>query len=331
MKNRILWIDNARGISLLCVIAHHTGIAEIWLTKAYLPVFLTVFFFISGFLFNTPNKYHHISQKALNIFTSLIIPYCIYCCLTSIFNFFIGEYEGFATDIKISLLGIKSWFISALVIIELLGLCILWASKRYGRVINFACPFLFMFIYFVLPDLDHYIWNLKNAMFAGVYFTIGMICRDYNITSHFLRNKVGLSLMMIYICFVSADIHWNLNSGNFNESFKNYTFLIIESFLGVPAFIWLCSKFRRYNKLILFIGSNSLLYYYLQSVTIRNIWSFINHLNIDLPQFVEFVVIMLYTSLLISIPVILINRYFPIFSGKYRINIKDLSINHLAK
>ena len=39
MKNRILWIDNARGISLLCVIAHHTGIAEIWLTKAYLPVF----------------------------------------------------------------------------------------------------------------------------------------------------------------------------------------------------------------------------------------------------------------------------------------------------
>ena len=252
------------------------------------------------------------------------MPYCIYCFLTSIFNLFIGGYDGFVTDIRISLLGIKSWFISAIIVIELLGLCILLASKRYGRAINFICPFLFLTIYFILPDLDYYIWNFKNAMLGGVYFSIGMICRDYNITSFFLRNKIGLSLMIIYICLVSADIHWNLNSGNFNESFTNYPFFIMESFLGVPTFIWLCSKFRRYNKLILFIGSNSLLYYYLQSVTIRSIWSFINRLNIDLPQFMEFVIIMACTSILISIPVILINRYLPIFSGKYRINLKNL-------
>lgn len=324
MKNRILWIDNARGISLLCVIAHHTGFVEPWLTKAYLPIFLTAFFFISGFLFYAPNKHYSISQKALNIFTSLIIPYCTYCFLTSIYNLFVGGSEEFVSDILISLLGIKSWFISALVVIELLGLCILWASNRYGRVINFICPFLFLIIYFILPDLEYYVWNLKNAMFAGLYFSLGMICRDYNISSHFLSNKVGLPLMIIYICLVSADIHWNLNSGNFNESFTNYPFFIIESLFGIPAFIWLCSKIRRYNKLILFIGSNSLLYYYLQSATIRGIWAFINRLNINFPQFVEFIIIVMGVSIVISIPVIFINKYFPIFSGKYRIKINDL-------
>lgn len=329
MKDRISWIDNARGICLLCVIAHHSGHAEPWLTKAYLPVFLTVFFFISGYLFKSPNKNYSIPQKALNIITSLIIPYCIYCCLTLIFQYIVHGYEGLLTDLKISILGIKSWFISAIVVVELFGLCILWIFQKstvskFFKFIYLFSPLIFLGIYFVLPDLEYYLWNFRNAMFAAFYFILGMICREYNVSKGFLNNCVGGPLLLIYICLVSLDIHWNLNQGNFNESFTNYSFFIIESLCGVPAMVWLCSKINRYNQFIVFIGSNSLLYYYLQSITIKGIWYCLDHLNINMPNFVEFAVIVIFASLIISIPVVFINKYVPAFSGKLRININDL-------
>lgn len=52
---------------------------------------------------------------------------------------------------------------------------------------------------------------------------------------------MGGTLLFIYISLVSLDIHWNLNSGDFNESYSNYPLFIIESLCRVPAMVWLCS------------------------------------------------------------------------------------------
>lgn len=326
MTNRIQWIDNARGLCLLFVMAHHTGMAEMWMVKIYLPVFLTLFFFISGYLFVNPNKEVRIVQKILNIFTSLLLPYFIYCAITSLTHLATGGYEAFMDDIKISLCGVKSWFISALVVTELFGIFTL-VYRKYRILLCVIFLFLSMAIYLYLP-YQEYLWNFRNAMFADVYFAIGMLCRYHNVTQYFLKNKVGAVLTCIYACLVLTDCIYKVNVGNFNETFSNYPFFIMESLFGIPAFIWLCSKINRFNKLVLFIGTNSLLYYYLQSSFIRGVLIIYNKAGFSLPQWVSMVIVLLVVSLIIAIPVILINKYMPVMSGKYRIKLKNKIINN---
>lgn len=319
MEKRLDWIDNARGLCLIFVMIHHTSLSEAWMVKIYLPVFLTLFFFISGFLFVNPNKNVSIPQKTLNIFTSLLLPYCIYCVLTSVFHLLTGGSGAFIADIRISFLGEKSWFVSALVVTELLGLIMLLYNKN--RII--LCVIFIIIslsIYIVLPYQAYY-WNFRNAMFANLYFAIGVICRQYGSVSFFLKNKVGVGVSLFYACLVIVDIAYNVNSGNFNEIFTNYPFFIFESLIGIPAFIWLCSKITHYNKYLLFIGTNSLLYYFFQSVFIRGVLTGLNKLGLHLPNCIEICIVLLITCLGIGILVYFIRKYFPMFSGKYRINI----------
>lgn len=317
MEKRLDWIDNARGLCMIFVMIHHISVSEAWAAKIYLPVFLTLFFFISGFLFVNPNKNASIPQKALNIFTSLLLPYCIYCVLTSVFHLLTGGYGAFVADIRISFLGEKSWFISALVVTEMLGLItLLYRKNRILLYVIFIA--LSLAIYFLLPNQEYY-WNFRNAMFANLYFVVGMICRQYGIVSYFLKNIVGAILSLFYACLVIIDIAYNVNSGNFNESFTNYPFFIFESIIGIPAFIWLCSKITNYNKCLLFIGANSLLYYFFQSVFIRFILLCLDKLGLHFPKSIELWIVLLITCLGIGILVYFIRKYFPVFSGQYRI------------
>lgn len=319
MEKRIGWIDNARGLCMLFVMAHHSPFMEAWMVKIYLPIFLTLFFFISGYLFVNPNKSVSIQQKALNIFTSLLIPYCIYILITSIFNLLTGGFDAFIADISDSLLGVKSWFVSALIVTELLGLLILFF--KVNRV-KFCIIFISisLAIYILLPYQEYY-WNFRNAMFANLYFGIGMICRQYNVVTYLLKNIVGVVMAIVYVCLIIFDIAYNVNTGNFNETFTNYPFFIIETLIGIPAFIWLCSKITHYNKGLLFIGANSLLYYYFQSVFIRAILTCLDKLGLHFPNYIGIWIFLLFICVGIAIPVYFINKYFPIFSGKYRIKI----------
>lgn len=320
MRRRIEWIDNARGLCMLFVMAHHTGLADVWLLKIYLPIFLTLFFFISGYLFINPDKEVSIAQKCLNIVTSLIIPYALYCTLTSVFNLLTGGCEAFLSDIKISLFGVKSWFISALVVTEIFAIPTV-GNKKYRIALCVAYLSISLLIYFNLP-YQEYFWNFRNAMFANVYFAIGMLCRYYNVTSYILKNKVGGWLLLIYATFVIIDIQANVNVGNFNESFSNYPFFIAESLCGIPAFAWLCSKMTRYNTWLMFIGANSLLFYLFQSVVIRGALGVFARFGLHTTNGVDLLIILLTVCLCITILVFFINKYLPVFSGKYRIKIK---------
>lgn len=316
-SGRIQWIDNARGLCMLCVIAHHTGLADMWITKAYTPVFLTLFFFISGYLYVKPDKDVNILQKFLNILTSLLLPYCIYCTATSLVHLFTGGYADFLNDVRISVLGIKSWFISALVVTQLLALGII-SFKRYKMLIYTVLIISSLAIYMFLPH-HNFVWNIRNALFANVYFITGILCRHVDVMPYILKNKVGAVTVFVYVCLVITDCIYNINYGNFNDTFSNYPFFILESLVGIPAFIWLCSKINRYNALFLFIGSNSLLYYYFQSSFLRGLTSLLHVYDWSIPHFVSLLIVLFIVSTVLIIPIVLVNRYFPIMSGKYRI------------
>ena len=80
MVKRLDWLDYGRGLCMLCVILYHTwayyakegGVILNWIE----PFFLTLFFFISGYLIDI-NKFS--VKKSLNsIFNRLLVPYFIF-------------------------------------------------------------------------------------------------------------------------------------------------------------------------------------------------------------------------------------------------------------
>lgn len=73
-KNRIAWIDVAKGICMIAVIAGHMGVSEI--NNIVFPFHLTVFFILSGYTL----KLVEIKREYLNKkFRTLMIPYFITC------------------------------------------------------------------------------------------------------------------------------------------------------------------------------------------------------------------------------------------------------------
>lgn len=320
-KKRLSWVDNCRGICLIFVIIHHVGFTEMWFVKLYLPYFLTSFFFVSGFLFVKPDRPIDTKQKFLNIISSLLFPYLIYCTITALFNLITGGIGACIQDLQLAFLGVKSWFISALLVIEILA-CFILSVKKYRGSTCALFMVISAFLYFLLPE-GQYAWNFRNALLANIYFCFGVFCRTFDVVSFFFRNIVGIICLFLYMFLFLLNIKFNILQGNFNETFSNYPFFFLSSFVGIPALIYICNKIKKFNSFLLFIGVNSLLFYYLQSFVIRGVLFCMEKLNLHFNKDLDLIMAVVCVCAVISPIVILINRYFPIMSGKYKIKLKS--------
>ena len=70
-QKRIEWIDQLRGILFLFVIICHSRLAPPFLKHLYELIFLTGFFFLSGYLY----KDKDIAAKMKSIFNGLVAPF----------------------------------------------------------------------------------------------------------------------------------------------------------------------------------------------------------------------------------------------------------------
>ena len=79
-QKRIEWIDQLRGILFLFVIICHSCLAPPFLKYLYEPIFLTGFFFLSGYLY----KDKDLAAKIKSIFNGLVAPFLLYSLLCEI-------------------------------------------------------------------------------------------------------------------------------------------------------------------------------------------------------------------------------------------------------
>lgn len=118
-KERIVWIDIAKGISIILVALGHMGIVNIpffgeWLSSFRMPFF----FFVSGILFSTKNDISLFLKKRIR---SLIRPYIIFSFIVLFYYYFEGIYTY--NDIIDRILngwgGYALWFIPVLFFTQL--------------------------------------------------------------------------------------------------------------------------------------------------------------------------------------------------------------------
>lgn len=138
--NRLIFIDNAKGIGIiLMILGHISNIPDIihgWIYSFHMPLF----FFISGYLFNK-DKYPNIKGYVILKFNRLIVPYfgMAFICYF-IMVFLLGKYEN-AFKYILGILYSRGtlewmpncsplWFLTCLFVVEIIIYNVLKSVKR---------------------------------------------------------------------------------------------------------------------------------------------------------------------------------------------------------
>lgn len=186
MNKRIDYLDIAKGIGMLCVIAGHMGIDKI--TALVYPFHMPLFFLVSGYLLDTYQDMRRYMRKKMR---QLLIPYAFTCmgvCVLSV---------------------LKSYILSGTnQIWRALGSSIL--SCFYGAGVNYNLPFQIKEIgsvWFLLALLwalltVKFFVNVENGwIYVGVIAYISYITSQY-IWLPFSIQAGGTAAVFVYVGYL---------------------------------------------------------------------------------------------------------------------------------
>ena len=123
-KERIVWIDVAKGFSIWLVALGHLGLTNVlyvgeWISSYHVPIF----FFVSGILFSTKYDLRTFIQRRDK---TLIRPYFYFSFIVMACLYFLGamDLHQICNVLKYGWGGIALWFIPVLFLTQLLWFCI---------------------------------------------------------------------------------------------------------------------------------------------------------------------------------------------------------------
>lgn len=319
-KKRIEWIDNMRGICMILVILHHSGAPEEY-QKFLSPFFLSGFFFISGYLFDNPNKDFDWKLKLIRIFETLVIPYFIYWAI----SYFLiagytvvwknGIYDIFIPFLKDLLMGKKLWFMSALIVSEIVLVPILPLIRKNSIAIAITA-FSFIGLWYFTPLSKYgmfYPWYINNACIAIYFMICGILFRKTNILE---QDKLLCCAAVVYIVLFVADIYFNITVIMFATNyFNNILIFIVYAIAGILGLVYLCRRYLSGKNVLGYYGKNSLLIYFFCNQVI--ILCFKITSTIDINWHIKSLLITLMVCIAITIPVYISNKLLPWMCGKF--------------
>ena len=324
-KQRLTYIDSFKGFCMFLVILSHAKATYEWYLL-YNPIFISGFFFVSGLFFYNSNHMVNARQKLLNITTSLVLPYILYWIISyGVDHIIKGDFFFFNSLLKDILMGKKLWFISVLVVSELLLWCYMWCWKgKYEQLRIYLLPLISLTIYIFLPKIE-YPWYFRTAFFACFYLSLGMVVRLHQPFFKSLLNSFSFGIVVggMLIIMTIADLLFIHQKGGFHHVYFNYPFFIIESVIAIWGY--LCLFLKVFNKFtpFIFIGKNSLLYYFFQHQVLLLLFWITQKVHISTDNWWYCLGCAIITSLLLWPVILLVNRFFPVLTGKYRIHKKN--------
>lgn len=269
-KNRIDWIDMAKGYGMLAVIIAHivTGPLHTWIYTFHMPLF----FFLSGYVFSKKASFNEFIVKKAK---SLILPYFTLgipmVAFKVLYDFIFNNFSVDATIELIKAFVLQKrqwtlWYIACLfflnVIFYIITKCIKSNILRGAIVVLSACVGL---IYYKVGGLP-LPWNIDACFMAIPFFFGGFVLKENsskidNLLSQ-TKNKILLFLAFGLINVVFGYLNIRMTGKGlemFYSEYANPLFTYISAFAGIFAVI-IFSKFFTV-KPIKFIGENSLVYY----------------------------------------------------------------------
>ena len=323
MEFRLKWLDTARGLAFLMVIYQHLKYCDDMIMRYFTPIFLTMFFFVSGYLFNEHSSFLKVfEQRTRTLLFPFLILGGIMIFLSNILSF--NDPPSFTNQIIGLLLqnghNQLLWFIAALYIYSLV---FYWIKHfcNYDNTLIVICSLLFIvnaiYSYWLKgPSLP---WHITNSGYACFYMALGKYYKyhEKEIDIFFGWYKL-LLIAIIYIGFITI----TGISCSFSGS-KYIVDAVVLSIMSLILGVTVAKRFFQKSKFILFIGSNTLFYfafhgkgYSLLETVVDKVMTgmSISH-TFWIDESLGFV-ITFFDALLLIVPAMFVNKYCPWLLGK---------------
>lgn len=291
MRERINWVDVARGIGVLLVIYGH-GLAATPLRFIIYSFHMPLFFFLSGLVFHKRKneKYLTVLRKD---FKRILIPYFIFAAISFtlwlsnipldrikwdlVFKQIIGIFYGSGNNGYLAI-NIVLWFLPCLFIVKQM----FWFISRLE--IKLIIPILFLFsalgysFYVFFPTLK-LPFGFESALTGVVFFGIGylwhFIPEKYN--QFFIKRTIPILLILISLTIIFSMANFNLYNYQIDlrlNRLNNYFLFYIASISGIISIALVSMKLNK-NKIMEYLGRNSLLLFVWHLVVFSYISDFV--------------------------------------------------------
>ena len=263
LSHRIEWLDVARGICMLLIIYDHSD-SYFTLLNPLLPYnwyvanVLCAFVFISGYLFPSHNHLV-VSKKIKSIFISLVVPYLFFSTLFTFPKAFIHQQDVSISESLFNIVsGQSSWFICALVVVELLfvGLVQLFKDNKIAVfIVSLACFILAT----LCPEPNNNYWSAVQALIFMPFLCMGWLAKQHSFK---ISNKLFTLVLVLFIVLkvVGTQIHFNevIAPMLINQPLL----FMVDMLVGIVLLIFIAQKINR-NTFIEHVGKHSLICYFL--------------------------------------------------------------------
>ena len=234
--------------------------------EIYVGDVLAVFFFLSGYLMF--DKILDIKRSCSRIISRFLVPYFVFTSIIAVSKVIIIHNNTSWKEIAISIIsGHASWFISTLIVSQLLFMLFLWITKGkiiWLSIIAASCLVLSHFIGNSFQPFPFYyeqnLWHINEALLAYFILFAGYLYHKYETLFNSIIILLLLSVLMIIIKIYIINNEEQLIMGPIIVS--NYPLFIIDILCVI---LWLISIFKHIpsNRIIQWTGSHSLVYYFL--------------------------------------------------------------------
>ncbi len=336
IKDRIPWIDMAKGIGIILVIFAHAPIPS-FVQQFIYSFHMPLFFFLSGYLFYNDQNYNF-RDFFIKKIKALIVPYFCFSAIMYLYwlqksvrhNLIGTSYHGtIMTPIWGTIYGIRGeywgahngtmWFLACLFLTEIL-FYLFWAgtkTNKRGIVSLLAICSIIGYLYSSMVSIP-LPWSFDAALTAIVFYGTGYLIREYEVIS--TENSSNFKVMLLLLAI-------NLGAGfsqemidMFINNYHNYILFYLAAFSGIGFFL-IVVRNMKIMPAISFIGKNSIIllamHQFLVSPFVEYVYHFIPHIGILQQLSFFYGILVTIGTIVVCIPIIfVINAYFPFIIGK---------------
>lgn len=320
-SQRKFWLDACRGLAILFVIYGHQQKSAPFYFMFTSPVKVTMFFVISGYLFNYRSG--NIRAFFKNLLLKIVLPWLILAIPQNLAREVVkgasANYPGMLYRI---LSGEDFWYMPCCILAESIFFFVL----KYARTPKYICitSAVLGAAGFIAAKLNILGFaGLNTALICQIFLLFGQMYRWYeNRVQTHLQNKTGVKLAgitAVYIIMVMAN-RFLFSKSNMNVHSNQYG-LIPLALLSIWVGCWLLfeiTKRIRLPRILCFIGQNTL-FFYMYEQMFRSVFRHgfeILHLNFN--GHLNSILICIPACAALCVAALVINRVFPFAVGKRR-------------
>lgn len=330
-RGRKEWIDFGKGISILLVVLYHVEMIAFRLDDGNIVIFDTgttvifsyfrmpFFFFLSGYVFTSDYMRFCLSRKLRQLLRGIVWTYLIFTLLTTVPRH-IMDGTPVTEVLKSIMLGYEKWFVVALGVAQLLVALLLSRTKKLRLIAAFMILSVFIGIAIKRTFGSYLPFHIDKVFFVVFFFLAGFFYRIYEERFRKLTSWGGVAfavalyaaLMVVEECVIggtTANPFWN-------GRLHGVWMYMLYSITGVVMMVALSKKlYNRRMHLICYIGSNSIVLFYL-NVSVIRLWSkFLPAGDTMAYNAALFVLLFLLSTATLFVAIRLIRRYCPILVG----------------